>query len=92
MTSLDQALAPLRQRIDAIDAQLLALLNERAGTVAEVFRLKQAHGAPRFSAARTEAILARLAATNAGPLTAAEVQRLFEPLLQFFANEFQNQG
>lgn len=88
MTSLDEALAPLRRRVDDIDARLLGLLNERAGTVAEIFRLKDAHGAPRFSAARTEAILARLDGMNPGPLTPAELHQLFEPLLQFFASQF----
>lgn len=88
MTPLDTALAPLRRRVDEIDAQLLALLNERAGTVAEIFRLKDAHGAQRFSAARTEAILERLDAANNGPLTPAELRQIFEPLLRFFASQF----
>ena len=88
MTPLETALAPLRRRVDEIDTQLLALLNERAGTVTEIFRLKDAHGAPRFSAVRTEAILERLVATNTGPLTADELQQIFEPLLHFFASQF----
>lgn len=90
MSRLDEALAPLRRRVDELDSQLLALLNERAGTVAEIFQIKDAHGAPRFSAARTDAILERLTAANTGPLTDAELRQIFEPLLRYFASQFRS--
>lgn len=44
-----EALARLRTRIDALDSQLLALLNERARVAEEVGALKRQEGTP-FSA------------------------------------------
>jgi chorismate mutase/prephenate dehydratase len=44
-----EALAQLRTRIDALDNQLLALLNERARVAEEVGALKRQEGTP-FSA------------------------------------------
>lgn len=83
-------LAALRERVDAIDTQLLALLNARAAVVRDIYRLKEQQGVPRFNQARTDAILRRLAADNQGPLSAQEVHALFTPLLDFFVKEYRS--
>lgn len=83
-------LAALRERVDAIDTQLLALLNARAAVVRDIYTLKQKQGVPRFNQARTDAILQRLAADNQGPLSAPEVHALFRPLLDFFVKDYRN--
>jgi chorismate mutase/prephenate dehydratase len=83
-------LAALRERIDAIDTQLLALLNARAAVVRDIYTLKQQQGVPRFNQARTEAILQRLAADNQGPLSAQEVHALFRPMLEFFVKDYRS--
>jgi chorismate mutase/prephenate dehydratase len=83
-------LAALRERVDAIDTQLLALLNARAAVVRDIYTVKQQQGVPRFNQARTDAILRRLAADNQGPLTALEVQALFTPLLEFFVKRYRS--
>ena len=88
MSQFDSHLDGLRQRIDVIDAQLLALLNARAAVVSDIYSLKQQHGAPRFNKARTDAILERLVQANRGPLTAEDVRGLFTPLLSFFVERF----
>ena len=88
MSELESHLDGLRQRIDLIDAQLLALLNARAAVVSDIYSLKQQHGAPRFNKARTEAILERLVQANRGPLTPEDVRGLFTPLLRFFVERF----
>ena len=41
----DTGIQPLRERVDAIDAQLLSLLNARAAVVADIYALKARHGA-----------------------------------------------
>ena len=59
-------LARLRERIDAIDSEILAQLNERAAVVCEVGRLKHSSGAAVYEPRRERDIVARLAEANAG--------------------------
>lgn len=73
----------LRQAIDAVDDQVLTLLNQRAGLAAEVGRLK-AEAAPEtpFHAPKREReILARLEAANPGPFPAAAVRTIFQEIM-----------
>ncbi len=55
-------LAELRDRIDAIDSEILVRLNERARVVQDVGRYKQASGSAVYSAGREQEIVARLTA------------------------------
>ena len=87
---LEAELAALRERVDAIDTQLLALLNARAAVVRDIYTLKKEQGVPRFNQARTDAILQRLTADNQGPLSAQEVRALFTPLLEFFVKDYRS--
>ncbi len=76
-------LAGLRQAIDTVDDQVLALLNRRAGLAAEVGRLKS-EAAPEalFHAPRREReILARLEAANPGPFPGAAVRTIFQEIM-----------
>lgn len=84
----DAGIQALRERIDAIDLQLLGLLNARAAVVADIYALKAKHGISRFDRARTGAILERLAAASRGPLSGDEVRALFTPLLQYFVERY----
>jgi 3-deoxy-7-phosphoheptulonate synthase/chorismate mutase len=74
--------------VDAIDAQLLNLLNARAAVVAEIYEVKTRHGVARFDSARTSAILDKLAAASSGPLTGDDVRALFTPLLKYFVERY----
>ncbi len=87
-TEFDASLQSLRARVDTIDTQLLGLLNARAAIVAEIYALKKSHAVQRLDRARTDAILARLSAQNAGPLAGADVRALFAPLLKFFVERY----
>jgi chorismate mutase len=87
-SEFDTDIQPLRARVDAIDAQLLSLLNERAAVVADIYELKTRHGVPRFDRARTGAILDKLAAASTGPLTGDDVRALFTPLLTYFVERY----
>lgn len=84
MTQPDpQPLARLRQAIDAVDDQLLGLLNRRASLAAEVGRLK-AEAAPEalfHAPMREREILARLEAENGGPFPAAAVRTIFQEIM-----------
>jgi len=92
MKHFESELAALRERIDAIDSQLLALLNARAAVVRDIFALKDRAGVARFNRVRTQAILERLVEVNRGPLSAQEVRMVFTPLLEFFVERFRADG
>lgn len=59
MTELtaQQALAPLRQQIDSIDSQLVALLAQRAKVTAQVGKIKQQFALPVYVPEREQALL-----------------------------------
>jgi chorismate mutase len=70
-----------RRRIDAIDDQLVRLLNSRSACVVEIGRIKRALGVPVYSPERERALLERVVRENTGPLDRAAVQRLFERII-----------
>ncbi|MEQ8231044.1 MAG: prephenate dehydratase [Gammaproteobacteria bacterium] len=79
----EQQLAELRQAIDAVDDELLALLNRRAGLTIEVGEVKRAAGeAVEFYRPEREAqILRRLLEANPGPLPDADLARLVREVI-----------
>ena len=82
MTDRTARLAAIRRTIDALDADLLDLLNRRARSVLEVAAIKALDAEPRYYRPEREvALLRRLAASNGGPLPAAEVTRLFREIV-----------
>jgi chorismate mutase len=70
-----------RRRIDAIDDQLVRLLNSRSACVVEIGRIKRALGLPVYSPEREGALLERVLRENPGPLDRGAVQRLFERII-----------
>ncbi|MES2073652.1 MAG: prephenate dehydratase [Pseudomonadota bacterium] len=80
MTS-DNKLLPLRHKIDAIDAQILALLNERARVAQEVGHVKAETNAPVFRPEREAQVLRTVAANNPGPLQNDDVQTIFREVM-----------
>ena len=71
----------LRQRIDAIDAQLMRLLNSRSACAVEIGKVKRILGLPVYSPEREAAILERVARENPGPLDSGAVRRVFERII-----------
>ena len=63
-----EALQGLRLQIDAVDRELLALLNRRASLSLEVGRVKANTSGPVFRPQRERQILDNLASENSGPL------------------------
>jgi len=70
-----------RDEIDVIDAELVSLLNRRAGLALEVGRRKRGAGLPLRDARRERQILARALRANPGPLGGAAIERLFRAIL-----------
>lgn len=74
-------LASLRERIDAVDRRLLALLNERAGVAQAVGELKRAEGSPAFRPEREAAVIDGLKSANAGPLPSDAVAPIWREIM-----------
>jgi chorismate mutase len=72
---------PWRERIDAIDDQILGLLNSRSACAVEIGRIKRRVGLPIYSPERERSILGRLAERNPGPLDGLAVKRVFERII-----------
>ena len=70
-----------RQRIDAIDSQLMGLLNSRSACAVEIGRIKRALGLPVYSPEREAEILERVMRENPGPLDPLAVRRVFERII-----------
>jgi chorismate mutase/prephenate dehydratase len=72
----------LRLAIDAIDDQLLVLLNRRAALTQDVGEVKRSAGASEFYRPDREArILRRLCAANRGPLPDVDLVRIMRELI-----------
>src|SRR3954465_7888930 len=61
-------LEELRKQIDALDAQIVELLNARARVVVEVGKVKQNTNAPIYSPDREKMVLEKVRKLNQGPL------------------------
>lgn len=77
----DGEIERLRARIDAIDAQLVDLLNQRAGCALGIGRLKEAAAEPIYQPERERLVLAHVTECNRGPLDDAAIRRLFERII-----------
>ncbi len=81
LTMTDDKLKPLREQIDAIDAQLLDLLNRRARVAQEVGHVKAETNAPVFRPEREAQVLRKVADSNSGPLASQDVQTIFREIM-----------
>ena len=76
-----KSLADCRQRIDAIDRRLLALLNERTRVVEEIGRIKRECQMPIYEPKREEEVLKNITDHNSGPMSTAAARRIFERII-----------
>ena len=77
----DAALLALRQRIDGVDRELLALLNRRAALALEVGDLKKRTGGVVFRPEREAQVIDGLKAANAGPLQPDSVAPIWREIM-----------
>jgi chorismate mutase / prephenate dehydratase len=84
-TSAAAALAPellgLRQRIDAVDRDLLALLNQRADLALQVGELKKKEGSVVFRPEREAQVIDGLKVHNSGPLQNSSVAPIWREIM-----------
>ncbi|MFM1991123.1 MAG: prephenate dehydratase [Pseudomonadota bacterium] len=81
MTDRPNDLNALRERIDDVDARLLALLAERGRLVLQVGELKHATNAPVLRPEREAQILRTLSERNPGPLPADAIVSIWREII-----------
>lgn len=81
--SLKDKLLPLREKIDSLDEQLLALLNERARTALAVGDVKKSFDAddPVLKPEREAQVIRRLQELNRGPFTAQALEAVWNQII-----------
>lgn len=75
------ALSELREKIDALDTQLVKLLNDRAKLVVKVGNRKRKEGTPIYAPHREAEVLGRALRINRGPLPDRTIEGVFRELM-----------
>ncbi|MEX2117264.1 MAG: chorismate mutase [Bacteroidota bacterium] len=70
-----------RQKIDAVDLELVRLLNERAHYAEEIGKIKVSLRLDAYSPEREEEVMRNVTSTNRGPLSIQALRRLFERII-----------
>ena len=78
---MDRSLDEIRTDIDAIDLQLIELLNRRAALAQEVGRVKGKEQRPFFTPERERQIFEKLSELNPGPLQARQLKGIFREII-----------
>lgn len=85
--SQDPALASFRDRIEAIDREILDAVNRRLELVAQIREHKARRGLPFFDPEREALLVERLRQANSGALSDAAVAELFTTILALLKRE-----
>jgi len=70
-----------REKIDALNEQILDLVNQRAECALAVGEIKRAAGLPLYAPDREMAVLEQIKSLNNGPLSHEAVQRIFKQII-----------
>ena len=74
-------IADWRVKIDELDRQLVALINERARCAVEIGKLKQNSSLPVYEPDRERIIFDNIARQNKGPLSQVQLRQIYERLV-----------
>ncbi|MEO7941322.1 MAG: chorismate mutase, partial [Burkholderiaceae bacterium] len=78
---MTHTLPELRNQIDAVDAQLLELLNRRAAIALEVGDIKRAEGSVVFRPEREAQVIQSLQQHNAGPMRSDGIAHIWREIM-----------
>ncbi len=78
----EQNLEVLRSQIDALNLEILRLINERAEVVNEIGKIKEKQGVNRYDPLRERHMLNLLKANNKGPLNQMTVDYIFKQIFK----------
>jgi 3-deoxy-7-phosphoheptulonate synthase/chorismate mutase-like protein len=76
------SLASLRRDVDALNSEILGLLQTRARTVLEIARWKREHGLEGYDPGREEEMLHALLAQASGPFGEDEIREVFHAIFR----------
>ena len=78
---MTKTLAQLRVDIDALDRQMLTLLNQRAGLAGEVGDIKRAEGSVVYRPEREAQVISGLQGINSGPLKPESIGHIWREVM-----------
>ena len=78
----NKSLDDWRSQIDALDAELLRLLTQRAAIACEIASIKVASGLPAYDGNRERQVIARVVEKNTGPLDQQSVTDIFSGIIR----------
>jgi len=79
-------IADWRKKIDELDRRLVELLSERARAAQEIGRLKRHTNLPIYEPERERIVFENVGKMNSGPLSARDVVRIFERIMDVMRN------
>jgi len=85
--SEDPVVQAARERLGAVDAEILEAVNRRVALVAELHAHKREQGYPMVDPERERLLIASLAASNPGPITEQRLEQLYRVLLDICTAE-----
>jgi len=71
----------IRKKIDALDEQFVALLNQRASLVLQIGGIKRLSGLPIYEPAREQEVSRRVTASNHGPLPNEQLLDIYDRII-----------
>lgn len=80
-TDAETEIGRLRAGIDAVDEQILELINRRLSLAGSIGDLKKQGGRRILDSSREAAVIRRLTGMNPGPLTAADLRHIFMEII-----------
>jgi chorismate mutase/prephenate dehydratase len=75
------SLSDLRKRIDALDEQIVQLVNKRAEIVCEIGRLKAREKASFYAPAREQEVYEHVVRSSAGPMSEKALKAIFREIM-----------
>ncbi|MDN7246035.1 bifunctional 3-deoxy-7-phosphoheptulonate synthase/chorismate mutase [Planococcus shenhongbingii] len=75
-------LEQLREKVDAVNLQILSLINERATVIQEIGKIKEKQGVNRYDPLRERHMLNLLKENNNGPLAQKTVDHIFKEIFK----------
>lgn len=74
-------LEPLRNKIDAIDRELVTLINRRLSLAAEIGKIKRSSGGEIYVPEREDAVLRKVGELNGGPVKNEALRAIYRELM-----------
>ncbi len=74
-------LGPIRRQIDAIDAKVVDLVNQRLALAAEIGKIKRKSGGEIYVPEREDAVLRKVCASNQGPIKNEALRAIYREIM-----------